>query len=163
MKRKKSVDSAQILFVCVVGTIGIFAGLILFGVIQSYFTPKVTIGKTEIINVVKSDISDTYEVIVSIKNHEKKSIKANLITKVGFDVYRTRHTTSPKPSFYRFFQVLKESEDEIRLSGGNEQEFRIILKVEHATYKNFEIKPDTKIYARTAIEKGVAIKEAGKI
>jgi len=153
MGRKKSADMTQILMVCAIGMITLFAGLVVSSVLQSNLAPDVTVGKADVVNIIKSEKNDAYEIAFSVKNNEKRSVKAELKIKIGFDVYRMRHSTSPKPNFYRFFQVLSESKNEVILPPRADQKVQATLVVGQDTYKKYEIKPDTKIYSRVAAEK----------
>lgn len=152
-KSGKKTDSTQVLFFCGVGMVSLIVGVILFGIIQSLLVPDVTIGKADVSKVIKSDQHDSYEIVVDVKNNEKKSVKVKLLTKIGFDVYRLRNATRVKPNFYRFFQVLNESTREVMLPPEADQKIQTTLEVSRDMYRKFELKPDTKIYPRITTEK----------
>ena len=52
--------------------ITLFAGLIVWGVIDAFLTPDVTVGEPVIKNVTPSAGGNQYEVVVSVKNEEKE-------------------------------------------------------------------------------------------
>lgn len=152
-KSGKSVNGTQVLFVCGVGMISMLAGLILFGVVQSYLAPEAEIEKPEVIKIIQSEAGNLYEVEFLIKNVEKKSVKVELLIKLGFDVYRMRHAHGPKANFYRFFQMLKEMNAGVVLPAGSEQKLQYKLELGPDVYKKFELNSETKIYPRVKAEK----------
>ncbi len=164
MTRKKSADMTQILMVCGVGMITLFAVLILWGIVDSFLSADITVTKPTIKNVIKSDSNDAYDVTFSVKNEKNKDVKAFLKTEIGFNAYKMRNanTMSQKPNFYRFFQVMKESRDEFIVPTGADQEVQVTVVVEKNTYGKFEIKPETEIYPRVTTEKVSWIDESAK-
>jgi hypothetical protein len=153
MARKKSADMNQILMACAIGMISLIVGLIIFGIIGSYMTPDVTIGKAKIENITKTEVGDRYDVTVSLKNNEKKSVKVELKTAIGFDVYRKRRSTSPKPTLYRVFNALNESSQHVDLAPEGESDIRTTVEVGREIYERFEINQESKIYPRVTAEK----------
>src|SRR3989338_167985 len=153
MGRNKSADMTQILMVCAIGMITLFAGLIVWGVIDAFLTPDVTVGEPVIKNVTPSAGGNQYEVVVSVKNEEKKNARIFLSAQIGFKAYRMRHSTSPKPNFYRVFQAIGKKEDEIVLKPKAAQEFISFVDVGKDANVKYEIKPETEIIPKVTIVK----------
>lgn len=143
----------NILMVCGIGMVSLFVGVILWGIIDSFLTPDVTIEKPVITNVIEIAESKAYKIVFLVKNDEKKSVKAELNIKLGFDIYRKRHSTSPKPNLYRFFQPVHEMTKNVVLPPAGEQEVPVTIKVSQDINEKFQITPETKIYPRVIIEK----------
>lgn len=152
-KSVKAVDSAQVLFVCGIGMIAIIVGVFLLGLVQSYLTPSIEVGKPEVVKVVKTEAGNSYELEVLIKNPEKKSAKAELVVELGFDTYRMRHAHGTKSNFYRFFQVLKEVHADVQLPAGSEQKLQYKLDLEQDVYMKFELNSETTIYPYVVTKK----------
>ncbi len=138
--------------VCGIGMVSLFAGVILWGVIDSFVTPDVTIEKPVIKNMIETAEGKVYEIVFLVKNNEKKSVKAEFEIKLGFDVYRKRHSASPKRSIYRVFQSFKESTETAILTPKGEKEVQSTVEVGRDIYEKFEITPETKIYPRVTTE-----------
>ena len=143
----------QILMVCGIGMISLFVGLILWGIVDSFVTPDITINEPVIKDVIETAGGKAYKIVFLVKNDEKKSVKAELNIKLGFDVYRKRHSSSPKRSLYRVFQALHETTKNVVLSPAGEQEVPATIEVSRDTYEKFQITPETKIYPRVTTEK----------
>lgn len=143
----------NILMVCGVGMVCLFAGVILWGIIDSFLTPDVTIGKPVITNVIETADGKAYEMVVEVKNDEKRSVEAEFEIKLGFDVYRKRHSSSPKRSLYRVFQALHETTKAIILTPNGKQEVPIKIEIGRDIYEKFQITPETKIYPRGTVKK----------
>lgn len=153
MGRKKSVDMNQVLMVCAIGMIALFVGVIFWGIIDSFLTPSVTVGEPAIKNVIKSAEGNRYEVTFSVKNEESRQIKAFLNTEVGFKAYRVRHSTSPKPNFYRVFQAIGSRREEVSLLPRASQEMKSFVDVKKEADEKYEIKPETEISSKVTLEK----------
>lgn len=153
MARKKSANMENILMVCGIGMVSLFAGVILWGIIDSFLTPDVTLGKPVITNVIEIAEGKAYEMVFEVKNDEKRSVKAEFKIKLGFDVYRKRHSSSPKRSLYRVFQALHETTKAVILTPNGKQEVPIKIEIGRDIYEKFQITPDTKIYPRATVEK----------
>lgn len=153
MSRKKSANMENILMVCGIGMVSLFAGAILWGIIDSFLTPDVTIEKPIITNIIETAEGKTYEMVFEVKNNEKKSVEAEFKIKLGFDVYRKRHSSSPKRSLYRVFQALHETTKAVILTPNAKQEVPIKIEIGQDIYEKFQITPETKIYPRVTVEK----------
>ncbi len=153
MGRKKSANMENILMVCGIGMVSLFVGVILWGIISSFLIPDITIEKPMITNVIETEEGKSYKIVFLVKNDEKKSVKAELNIKLGFDVYRKRHSSSPKRSLYRVFQALHETTQNVVLTPAGEQEFSAMLEISQKISEKFRITPETKIYPRVTSEK----------
>lgn len=153
MGRKKSASMENVLMVCGIGMVSLFAGVILWGIVDSFLTPDVTIEKPVITNVVETTEGKTYEMVFEVKNDEKRSVKAEFKIKLGFDVYRKRHSSSPKRSLYRVFQALYETTKAVILTPNGKKEVPIKIEIGQDIYEKFQITPETKIYPRVTVKK----------
>lgn len=139
--------------VCGIGMVSLFVGLILWGIIGSVLIPDITINEPVIKNVIDTADGSLHEVVFLIKNDEKRSVKAELKIKLGFDSFRKRHSSSPKRSIYRVFQALQETTKEVVLTPSGEKEVLVSIEVSRGIYEKLQITPDTKIYPRVSAEK----------
>lgn len=153
MGRKKNASMDNVLMVCGIGMISLFLGVILWGIVDSFLTPDVTVGKPVIANVSETVEGKTYEVIFDVKNDEKKSVKAEFTVKLGFDVYRTRHSSSPKRSLYRAFQSVQETSKIVILPPNVKQEVPLKMEIAQGVLGKFQVTPETEIYPRVTVEK----------
>lgn len=143
----------SLLMVCCIGMISLFVGVILWGIADSVLTPDVTIGKLAITNVSETLEGKTYTVLFEVKNDEKKSVKVEFKIKLGFDVYRTRPSSSPKRSLYRAFQALHETSKTVVLAPNGNQEVPLKMEIGHGVFEKFKITPETEIYPRVTVDK----------
>lgn len=152
-KSGKPADTTQVLSVCAVGMVSLFVGVILWGIIDSFLIPDVTINEPVIKSVVETIEGKRSEVVFLIKNEEKRSVKVEFKVKLGFDSYRRRHSSGTKSNIYRVFQALQETTREIIVIPNGEKEVQTMLEVSPSIYEKFQVTPETKIYPRVTLEK----------
>ncbi len=153
MGRKKNASMENVLMVCGIGMISLFVGVILWGIADSFLTPDITVEKPVVTNVSETVEGKTYEIVFEVKNDEKKSVKAEFKIKLGFDVYRTRHSSSPKRSLYRTFQTLHETSKTVVLTPNGKHEVPLKIEIGQGIFQKFQITPETEVYPRVTVNK----------
>lgn len=154
-KSGKRVDSPQVLFVCGIGMVSLIAGFILWAIIASFFVPDVELGDPKIAKIEKQENLDRYQVIIPVKNKERKDVKISIKTEVGPIVYKPRQGggMSVKAGFYKTLQCMGETSSEFLLSPSFDENLETVVEVKREKYAEFQVTEKMPIEPLVTIEK----------